>query len=44
MVEFIRDKRPESVAIPPLGCGNGGLDWNEVKGIIEKNIFSGRRV
>ncbi len=20
-----------SIAIPPLGCGNGGLDWNEVR-------------
>ena len=24
-----------SVAIPPLGCGNGGLDWNEVRPRIE---------
>lgn len=23
-----------SVAIPPLGCGNGGLDWTEVKSLI----------
>jgi O-acetyl-ADP-ribose deacetylase (regulator of RNase III) len=21
----------ESIAIPPLGCGLGGLDWREVK-------------
>ena len=21
----------ESIAIPPLGCGNGGLEWREVK-------------
>lgn len=25
----------DSVAIPPLGCGNGGLNWNNVKQIIE---------
>jgi O-acetyl-ADP-ribose deacetylase (regulator of RNase III) len=25
-----------SIAIPPLGCGLGGLDWNEVKPLIEK--------
>jgi len=24
-----------SIAIPPLGCGNGGLDWNEVRHRIE---------
>jgi len=26
----------QSIAIPPLGCGLGGLDWNEVKPLIEK--------
>ena len=24
-----------SIAIPPLGCGNGGLDWVKVKPLIE---------
>lgn len=24
----------KSVAIPPLGCGNGGLDWNDVRPLI----------
>ena len=28
----------KSVAIPPLGCGNGGLAWVTVKEIIEKAI------
>jgi O-acetyl-ADP-ribose deacetylase (regulator of RNase III) len=23
-----------SIAIPPLGCGNGGLDWNDVRPLI----------
>jgi len=25
----------KSIAIPPLGCGNGGLDWSVVKPLIE---------
>jgi len=24
----------KSIAIPPLGCGNGGLDWSDVKPLI----------
>jgi O-acetyl-ADP-ribose deacetylase (regulator of RNase III) len=28
----------KSVAIPPLGCGNGGLNWNEVKPLIEESL------
>ena len=27
-----------SVAIPPLGCGNGGLDWSVVRPMIEKAL------
>lgn len=29
-----------TVAIPPLGCGNGGLAWTEVRGLIEKKLQS----
>ena len=25
-----------SIAIPPLGCGNGGLDWQDVRPLIEE--------
>ncbi|OHC69485.1 MAG: Appr-1-p processing protein [Rhodocyclales bacterium RIFCSPLOWO2_02_FULL_63_24] len=32
---FIVDKSIKSIAIPPLGAGNGGLDWTEVKPHIE---------
>lgn len=29
-----------SVAIPPLGCGNGGLDWRDVRPVIEDALGS----
>ena len=32
----IRELDIRSVAIPPLGCGNGGLDWGEVRALIEE--------
>ena len=31
----ISEHHIKSIAIPPLGCGNGGLDWNIVKEMIE---------
>jgi O-acetyl-ADP-ribose deacetylase (regulator of RNase III) len=33
--EVIREKHIKSIAIPPLGCGNGGLNWAVVRPIIE---------
>ena len=35
---FIVDKGIMSIAIPPLGAGNGGLDWAEVKPQIEEAL------
>ena len=35
LVEYFKDKPAETVALPPLGCGNGGLDWSRVKNMIE---------
>lgn len=46
-IEFIRDglsdliaqieaRQITSIAIPSLGCGNGGLDWGDVKPLIEQ--------
>lgn len=31
----VEEKGIKSVALPPLGSGNGGLDWAEVRGLIE---------
>lgn len=35
LVKVIKEKNIKSIAIPPLGSGNGGLDWNKVKPILE---------
>jgi len=35
LVKVIQERKIKSIAIPPLGAGNGGLDWNRVKAIIE---------
>lgn len=35
LVEEVTARGIESIAIPPLGCGLGGLDWNEVRPLIE---------
>jgi O-acetyl-ADP-ribose deacetylase (regulator of RNase III) len=31
LTRVIRELGITSIAIPPLGCGNGGLDWREVE-------------
>lgn len=31
-------RKISSVAVPPLGCGLGGLDWDEVKPLIENTL------
>lgn len=35
LATVIRERRIGSVAVPPLGCGLGGLDWAEVRPRIE---------
>jgi O-acetyl-ADP-ribose deacetylase (regulator of RNase III) len=35
LVATIRRMHINSIAIPPLGCGNGGLDWRDVRPRIE---------
>lgn len=38
LVRLIHEKGIKSVAIPPLGCGNGGLDWKDVKPLIVSKL------
>jgi O-acetyl-ADP-ribose deacetylase (regulator of RNase III) len=34
LVAEVRRLNIKSIAIPPLGCGNGGLDWDDVRPLI----------
>jgi len=36
LVAEVKRLKIKSLAIPPLGCGNGGLDWARVRPCIEK--------
>jgi O-acetyl-ADP-ribose deacetylase (regulator of RNase III) len=36
LIEVVKSKSIRSIAVPPLGCGNGGLDWNQVRPRIEQ--------
>ncbi|MBL0138277.1 MAG: macro domain-containing protein [Bacteroidetes bacterium] len=38
LAKVIDEYKIESIAIPPLGCGNGGLKWEKVKPMIEKHL------
>lgn len=38
LVEIINTKQIKSIAIPPLGAGNGGLNWEKVRKIIEQKL------
>lgn len=36
LVRVVSELGIESIALPPLGCGNGGLDWDDVRPLIEQ--------
>ncbi len=36
LVREVRVHDIQSIALPPLGCGYGGLDWDEVRVLIEE--------
>ena len=38
LLQGVVTKNISSIAIPPLGCGNGGLDWNRVKAMITEKF------
>ena len=36
LVRVIKDRNIDSIALPALGCGLGGLDWNNVKHLVQR--------
>jgi len=38
LVQVVLDKGITSLAIPPLGCGLGGLDWSRVRPLITEKL------
>ncbi len=40
LIRVLREKQIRSIAIPPLGCGFGGLDWDDVRPLILATLES----
>jgi O-acetyl-ADP-ribose deacetylase (regulator of RNase III) len=40
LIRIILENNIKMIALPPLGAGNGGLEWERVKKIIEKMLSS----
>jgi O-acetyl-ADP-ribose deacetylase (regulator of RNase III) len=38
LTRLLQEKAIRSVALPPLGCGNGGLEWSAVRPLIEQAL------
>lgn len=39
LVKLLPKLSVNTIAIPPLGCGNGGLHWNDVKSLMEEKLI-----
>jgi O-acetyl-ADP-ribose deacetylase (regulator of RNase III) len=40
LLRVIKENKIKSIALPPLGCGNGGLEWDNVRPAIESALSS----
>jgi O-acetyl-ADP-ribose deacetylase (regulator of RNase III) len=38
LARLLQEKAIRSIALPPLGCGNGGLEWSAVRPLIEQAL------
>ncbi len=38
LIKLLNELKPKSIAMPALGCGLGGLIWEDVKNIIEYKL------
>lgn len=38
LTRLLQEKAIRSIALPPLGCGNGGLEWSAVRPLIEQAL------
>jgi O-acetyl-ADP-ribose deacetylase (regulator of RNase III) len=38
LVRLVRELDIKSIAVPPLGCGNGGLQWRDVRPLMEAKL------
>jgi O-acetyl-ADP-ribose deacetylase (regulator of RNase III) len=44
LVSVVAELDVRSIAVPPLGCGNGGLNWDDVRPMIEEAFHGARGV
>lgn len=40
LIRIIKTRKIKSIAIPPLGSGNGGLDWSDVRDVLMTSLES----